>query len=63
MAALFFKQTIKGNLISFNLPQVLIPPLSRGRLGGGWVFLVPKTSHPHPDPPLEGEGENPSAED
>ena len=30
------------------------PPPSRGRLGGGWG--IHRAPHPHPGPPLEGEG-------
>ena len=31
------------------------PPPSRGRLGGGWGRSH-RPTHPHPSPPLEGEG-------
>ncbi len=39
----------------------LVPPLSRGRLGGGWVKAPEIQTHPHPSPPptpgaLKGEG-------
>jgi hypothetical protein len=35
-----------------------VPPPSRGRLGGGWfsIQLQSTENHPHPNPPLEGEG-------
>jgi hypothetical protein len=33
------------------------PSLSRGRLGWGWVSVANvRWTHPHPSPPLEGEG-------
>ncbi len=32
------------------------PPLSRGRLGGGWGNDTQMPTNPHPSPPLEGEG-------
>ncbi len=33
------------------------PPPSRGRMGGGWgAPLLRRRTHPHPRPPLEGEG-------
>jgi adenine-specific DNA-methyltransferase len=34
------------------------PPPSRGRLGGGWgsIGSASNKPHPHPSPPLEGEG-------
>ena len=45
------------------MPYASTPPPSRGRLGGGWGYLVaissikpPFAPHPHPIPPLEGEG-------
>ena len=43
--------------IFFRFPviPVMIPSLSRGGLGWGWVGLRGIT-HPHPSLPLEGEG-------
>ncbi len=52
-----------NDLISSNSPlgSLLVPPLSRGRLGGGWgksckILKTLNLPHPHPNPPLEGEG-------
>ena len=39
-----------------SLCRWFAPPLSRGRPGGGWGYLIPERPHPHPCPPLEGEG-------
>src|SRR5690606_33581459 len=57
-----------GQLVSFLLKRKvgLAPSPSRGRLGWGWVEfelefgvgggVVGGETHPHPNPPLEGEG-------
>ena len=42
--------------------RTFVPPPSRGRLGGGWfsallsVRSMAAKNHPHPNPPLEGDG-------
>jgi len=45
-------------LISADLPLFQFLPLQ----GGGWGSFGAELTHPHPDPPLEGEGV-PPAED
>ena len=35
--------------------HIKAPPPSSGRVGGGWVSGGSQSTHPHPNPPLEGE--------
>ena len=47
----------KAFLISTNLPPVTFLPLQGGGQEGDGIDSVPDSTHPHPNPPLEGEGD------
>jgi tRNA-dihydrouridine synthase A len=48
---------LNGGLTTVAQCERVIPPPSRGRLGGGWFSIENGGEpHPHPRPPLEGEG-------
>jgi hypothetical protein len=45
------------SLIGTNLPLPTFLPLQGGGQEGDGVDLAPDLTHPHPNPPLEGEGD------